>query len=213
MRVTVGTFDLTLTGPQTSGPTPTPGSSLSDSIFGGGATSTPTPTVPAISIAGATPTPTVSGATTTVLVNGALVPGQLAGGVADVGYDLPVTAGDQVVIEWHRLAGNVAPLLRVIDLEGVTLAEATTPDPVSRLRLATESELNDLFPDCELGAMAPFGNLCGLPAVCFPNGFGANDLPTSMALLGPAFSEEVLVGAAYRYQQATRWHLQRPPVG
>lgn len=34
---------------------------------------------------------------------------------------------------------------------------------VSRLRLATESELNELFPDCELGAMAPFGNLCGLP--------------------------------------------------
>lgn len=34
---------------------------------------------------------------------------------------------------------------------------------VSRLRLATEGELNDLFPDCELGAMAPFGNLSGLP--------------------------------------------------
>jgi len=34
---------------------------------------------------------------------------------------------------------------------------------VSRLRLATESELSELFPDCELGAMPPFGNLCGLP--------------------------------------------------
>jgi len=34
---------------------------------------------------------------------------------------------------------------------------------VARLRLATESELNDLFPDCELGAMAPFGNLYGMP--------------------------------------------------
>jgi Ala-tRNA(Pro) deacylase len=34
---------------------------------------------------------------------------------------------------------------------------------VARLRLATESELNDLFPDCELGAMAPFGNMSGLP--------------------------------------------------
>ena len=33
---------------------------------------------------------------------------------------------------------------------------------VSRLRLATESELGELFPDCELGAMGPFGNLCGL---------------------------------------------------
>jgi Ala-tRNA(Pro) deacylase len=34
---------------------------------------------------------------------------------------------------------------------------------VNRLRLATEGELADLFPDCELGAMGPFGNLCGLP--------------------------------------------------
>lgn len=34
---------------------------------------------------------------------------------------------------------------------------------VSRLRLATESELGDLFPDCELGAMPPFGNLRDLP--------------------------------------------------
>lgn len=34
---------------------------------------------------------------------------------------------------------------------------------VSRLRLATETELGDLFPDCELGAMAPLGNLRDLP--------------------------------------------------
>ena len=31
------------------------------------------------------------------------------------------------------------------------------------VRLATEDELTDLFPDCELGAMPPFGNLYGLP--------------------------------------------------
>jgi Ala-tRNA(Pro) deacylase len=29
--------------------------------------------------------------------------------------------------------------------------------------LATESEFKDRFPDCELGAMPPFGNLYGLP--------------------------------------------------
>jgi Ala-tRNA(Pro) deacylase len=34
---------------------------------------------------------------------------------------------------------------------------------VSRLRLATESELNDLFPECELGAMPPFGNISDMP--------------------------------------------------
>jgi len=30
-------------------------------------------------------------------------------------------------------------------------------------RLATEAEFRDFFPDCELGAMPPFGNLYGLP--------------------------------------------------
>ena len=31
-----------------------------------------------------------------------------------------------------------------------------------RLRLATEDEIKDLFPDCDVGAMPPFGNLYGL---------------------------------------------------
>jgi len=31
------------------------------------------------------------------------------------------------------------------------------------VRLATEHEITGLFPDCELGAMPPFGNLYGLP--------------------------------------------------
>lgn len=31
------------------------------------------------------------------------------------------------------------------------------------VRLATEAEFRDRFPDCEVGAMPPFGNLYGLP--------------------------------------------------
>ena len=34
---------------------------------------------------------------------------------------------------------------------------------LSHARLATEKELGHLFPDCELGAMPPFGNLYGMP--------------------------------------------------
>jgi Ala-tRNA(Pro) deacylase len=33
------------------------------------------------------------------------------------------------------------------------------------LRLTTEPELEKLVPDCEIGAMAPFGNLCGIPVI------------------------------------------------
>ncbi len=31
------------------------------------------------------------------------------------------------------------------------------------VKLATESEIRTLFPDCEVGAMPPFGNLYGMP--------------------------------------------------
>lgn len=33
----------------------------------------------------------------------------------------------------------------------------------THVRLATEDEFTDVFPDCALGAMPPFGNLYGLP--------------------------------------------------
>jgi Ala-tRNA(Pro) deacylase len=33
-------------------------------------------------------------------------------------------------------------------------------------RLATEAEFKDLFPECEVGAMPPFGNLYGIRVIC-----------------------------------------------
>ncbi len=52
----------------------------------------------------------------------------------------------------------VLPGDSMLDLQGLRAMLG-----VSRLRLATESDLTDLFLDCELGAMPPFGNLNGLP--------------------------------------------------
>jgi Asp-tRNA(Asn)/Glu-tRNA(Gln) amidotransferase A subunit family amidase len=61
-------------------------------------------------------------------------------------------------------------------------------------------------------ATIPAGNLAGVPAACVPNGFGANGLPTSLQLIGRAFSEATLLAIADRYQQATDWHTRRPKV-
>jgi len=61
-------------------------------------------------------------------------------------------------------------------------------------------------------ATIPAGNLAGLPAICIPNGIGAEGIPTSLQLLGRAFSESTLLGIAHRYQQATDWHERRPPA-
>lgn len=59
-------------------------------------------------------------------------------------------------------------------------------------------------------ATIPAGNLAGLPALALPNGFGPGGLPTSLQLLGRAFSEQRLVEIAGRYQAASDWHTRRP---
>jgi len=55
------------------------------------------------------------------------------------------------------------------------------------------------------------GNLCGLPALAMPNGFGENGLPTSLSVLGPAWSEERLATVGAWYQGVTDWHRRQPP--
>jgi aspartyl-tRNA(Asn)/glutamyl-tRNA(Gln) amidotransferase subunit A len=60
-------------------------------------------------------------------------------------------------------------------------------------------------------ATIPAGNLAGLPAVAVPTGFGKDRLPTSLQLLGRAFSEPTLVALGVAYQELTDWHRQRPP--
>jgi aspartyl-tRNA(Asn)/glutamyl-tRNA(Gln) amidotransferase subunit A len=61
-------------------------------------------------------------------------------------------------------------------------------------------------------ATIPAGNLAGLPAICVPNGIGAQAVPTSLQFLGRAFSESTLLALANRYQEATDWHTRRPPA-
>jgi aspartyl-tRNA(Asn)/glutamyl-tRNA(Gln) amidotransferase subunit A len=59
--------------------------------------------------------------------------------------------------------------------------------------------------------LIPAGNLCGLPAICMPNGFGENQLPTSVSFMGPAYSEAELVEIGRRLQALSDWHTKLPP--
>jgi aspartyl-tRNA(Asn)/glutamyl-tRNA(Gln) amidotransferase subunit A len=60
-------------------------------------------------------------------------------------------------------------------------------------------------------ATIPASNLAGLPAIAVPMGFGKDRLPTSLQLIGRAFSEDTLLAVAVAYQEMTEWHRQRPP--
>ncbi len=59
-----------------------------------------------------------------------------------------------------RLSMGVLPAAYRIDL--AALKEAVG---AATVELASESEFAEIFPDCETGAMPPFGNLYGLPVL------------------------------------------------
>jgi aspartyl-tRNA(Asn)/glutamyl-tRNA(Gln) amidotransferase subunit A len=52
-------------------------------------------------------------------------------------------------------------------------------------------------------------SLAGLPALSMPCGF-SEGLPVGAQLIGPAFAEDMILGLARDFQQATDWHLQYP---
>jgi len=75
-----------------------------------------------------------------------------------------------------------------------------------------DKNFEDVYPGIGGGpALIPGGNLCGLPALAIPNGFGENGLPTSLSFMGPAFSERELVALGNACQGKSDWHLRRPP--
>jgi Asp-tRNA(Asn)/Glu-tRNA(Gln) amidotransferase A subunit family amidase len=55
-------------------------------------------------------------------------------------------------------------------------------------------------------------NLTGHPAVTVPNGFREDGTPVSISFVGRLFGEAELLAAAKAFQDATGFHLERPPA-
>ena len=55
-------------------------------------------------------------------------------------------------------------------------------------------------------------NLAGIPGMSIPCGFSETGLPIGLQLQSPPFDEERLLRAAHMFQQATDWHMKRPPL-
>ena len=60
-----------------------------------------------------------------------------------------------------KIDGEMAMVVTTAS-EQVELDQIKTSLGASKVDLATESEFKDSFPDCETGAMPPFGNLYGM---------------------------------------------------
>jgi amidase len=58
---------------------------------------------------------------------------------------------------------------------------------------------------------APF-DMSGHPTLTLPGGVTADGVPVGFQIVGHAFDEAGILAAGHTYQQATDWHLRRPPV-
>jgi aspartyl-tRNA(Asn)/glutamyl-tRNA(Gln) amidotransferase subunit A len=55
-------------------------------------------------------------------------------------------------------------------------------------------------------------NLAGVCGISVPCGFDSDNLPIGLQLIGPSLGEEVILGAAYAYEQTTEWSRRSPAL-
>ena len=65
--------------------------------------------------------------------------------------------------------------------------------------------------DDALRYTTPF-DILGLPAISIPCGFSEDRFPIGLQLIGRAFDEATVLRVANLYEQATDWHMLRPPL-
>ena len=53
-------------------------------------------------------------------------------------------------------------------------------------------------------------NLAGLPGMSIPCGFGTNEMPVGLQIIGNYFDEARMLNVAHQYQLATDWHSRAP---
>jgi len=92
----------------------------------------------------------------------------------------------------------------------MTHYDALVAPGMLQVSLPLSESLDDYFVGSDKG-LSGMGNLCGLPALCVPMGFGPGHLPLGLQFVGAAYDEDTLLSLGTAYQKLTDWHRQRPP--
>ena len=122
-----------------------------------------------------------------------------------------ISAADYLRAQQGRslLNNQVKKLLEEVDL----LAGPTEPVTAPKL-LATRVQAGEQSVGTTPALTQytrPF-NITGSPTISIPCGFSDAGLPMALQLAGRSFEELTVLRAAHAYEQATEWHLRRPPI-
>jgi aspartyl-tRNA(Asn)/glutamyl-tRNA(Gln) amidotransferase subunit A len=86
------------------------------------------------------------------------------------------------------------------------LATASQPVTASKLDANLDEALTFADP------IGGIGNICGLPAMTVPCGFGQHGLPVGIQFIGRALDDAKIIQAARIYQRQTDWHRKHPAL-
>lgn len=88
------------------------------------------------------------------------------------------------------------------------LLQPITPTPPTKIGELVSDPLKNLLADIYTTSQNPVG----VPSLALPCGLMESGLPIGAQIVGPMFSEQLLLQIGYQYQQVTSHHLQRPKL-
>jgi len=112
-----------------------------------------------------------------------------------------------------RLAGSFAEIFKTADVI-LSAGRTITATPITQPLDSPPTTASNPPPAKRPGniGLIPAGNLAGIPAIFFPCGFGTDGMPVGLQLVGPPFSEPLLLALAAAYQRETAHHTKTPKV-
>jgi len=126
------------------------------------------------------------------------------------GSIMPAQAHQKAVRLREMLRCQIMDVLRQFDVLVMPTSSIPASPLPTRAGVNSKEEVLQGFAG-RRGFTAPF-NLASLPALSVGCGFTPDNLPVGLQIAGKAFDESSIFRVAHAYQQATNWHLRRPPL-
>ena len=121
-----------------------------------------------------------------------------------------VSAADylQATLDWKRLRLEAVHQLRDVD----AILCPTTPVPACTLADADGDMETYMRRNVMYLRNTAIGNILDLCGLSVPCGLTGDGLPIGLMIYGRPFHEDTVLRIGHAYQQATKWHLQRPDL-
>ncbi|MCW5736555.1 MAG: amidase [Enhydrobacter sp.] len=133
--------------------------------------------------------------------------GSVLASLIDAGRRLTGTELVRLQLRRAALTGALNRLLASVDL----LLMPVMPRAVWSLEALAAAGRDPEAVGMRLRYTAPF-DMSGHPTFTLPGGMTRDGMPVGFQIVSRAFDEAGLLAAGHAYQQATDWHLRRPPL-